>query len=253
MGNRYSGLFTLYASRNAWRLLKDGALKRASAIDEEALSTFVEEVEKNPHPAPRQRPHTALQFHGRPPTPHPAQRQHHPHQPPIPNRNPLTNPPTRPSNTRANHLCRSPPQHLPTIRLHFLRLSNGMTTHPPYKLDYHDPNPKLHALSDIRWIVDEKYFFCGLPLHIPCEWSDWDAFLGQGTEEGSYGLRTHAIIDKAIRIGAEGIFSTWLIPPSTIARIKHKIAAILASDAYTERHKCSVRCAVCDFAGSGEL
>jgi hypothetical protein len=251
-GDQYCDLRYLPESRYVWKVLKTGALRELSNVDEEALSAFAVDVENTI---------TKLISRGRQrPTAHmPIEdllkaAQHNTQTNPaaggLPDqakdaslfRDPATSSQIREAEARLD-------TQLPEDYKTFLRLSNGFGATWGHTLG--DYEPPLHTVSSLRWLdsATEDYF-TDLTLDIPTRWDTWP-FAPPPTMFSNYADDLeHFLVGRALEIGTEGIDNTWLIIPSTIEPIKNAVRIILENKELGNREKQSVRCAIMDFAGS---
>jgi tetratricopeptide (TPR) repeat protein len=256
LGEKYHENFDIPRSREAWKLYKSGALRRALNVDEAALAAFADDFE------------TALterltNGRSRPATPHsvPELLEAAEHNTQAVKINPdvqdyfaharrdttlLSSPATEEQIEKAEARLGIS---LPSDYTAFLRFSNGTTGHI-WGHPLGDYQPLLHSVDKLRWLDPaEEDYFTGLNLDLPARWHNWP-FAPPPTAKGFGSYPEHFVIGRALEIGTEDIDNVWLLPPSTVTPIKDAVKKLLNDESLSELDKNSVRTAIVDFAGS---
>lgn len=238
----------LVESREAWVLLKEGALRRLLNVDDEKLSRFSAEFEDavvTRISTGRRRP----QSHSLNDLLDTIQRTTKDRSSKFKNMRPfLKDPATQEQIDNGEDALGIK---LPDDYKCFLHRSNGSGLFCGRAVG--DFEPPLHSVNELRWLEDDEDYFTDLPLNIPGDWDRWSS-LSINSEQSNFKPKTidcpaHFSVGKALEIGTEGINNTWLIPPSSITAIKKQMEGIQASSRYTDRKKESINQAIMEFAG----
>ncbi|KAF2637638.1 hypothetical protein P280DRAFT_520772 [Massarina eburnea CBS 473.64] len=209
--------------QRAWPLLATHALRDALNLDTAQLSTFAKDVEVifNERLTTGRRP------------PDESTINHLLHRMEL---NTMTNPdneyndfyqPTNLFHTPATpdqieQKCQDLGIQLPDDYKEFLRLTDGFGSAFSGVLS----EPGLHPVNAIRWLGDDEVYFTELGLEILPS-VELCSFMG---EYGDFVRDYDVVVGKAIEIGTEDIYSTWLIPPPTLAKFKDVVRRVLAGE-----------------------
>lgn len=236
-------MYCLIESRQAWTLLKDGALAKAIGLDEAKLTAFAVEIEdaiderlRNGRlplpPMPLKQLLEKIEHNNKT---HPNALEHYADMKSPPPTTLFASPATAAEIAATEERLNI---QLPHDYKAFMKLTNGFGA--PFTGSLHEP--PLHPLKDIRWLTDEEAYFTDLPLDIPCDM----AFEFRSMDRDAWPW-----VDKAIEIGTFYVFQTWLIPPSKIAEVRERTKRLLADESgtYSDGLKRTVRSGVEDFAG----
>jgi hypothetical protein len=239
-------IVALTQSRQAWRLLMDGAMVRLSGLDKGKVDTFApqleeaitERLEKGRQSPPARSIKGILEAIDTNTRTHPSSQEWYEEmEQPIPAT--ILHPPASasPISDTEKRLGTT----LPADYKEYLSIANGNEAAFGGIIN----EAPLLKCEDIRWISDNEDYFSDLTVDIPA-----DMF------KMVYELYDDALdwpkIGRSIIIGMEDVNITFLVPPEAVAEVKETIQFILNSteEKVTEEDKNSVRHSVQDFAGS---
>jgi hypothetical protein len=210
IGDNYYDLRYLPESRNVWKVLQTGALRKLLNVDEEAPSAYAEEVESaitERFADGRQRPAAHMSIEDLL-----KAAQHNTRTNPaaggLPGQpkdaslfcDPATSSQIREAEARLD-------TQLPEGYKTFLHLSNGFGATWGHALG--DYEPPLHALSSLRWLdPSTEDYFTDLTLDTPTRWDTWP-FAPPPTMPSNYADNLeHFLVGQALEIGTESIDNT---------------------------------------------
>jgi len=242
-------------SRQAWKLYKSGALRQHLNINEAALATFAKDFEDaltdrltngRTRPVANSSIQELLEAAEYNTKYNAEARKVNPETPETSlSHSPATDSQIEEAENRLNTT-------LPADYKTFLRISNGFGS--PWGHPLGDLQTPLHPVDKLRWLdPTEEDYFTDLTLALPTRWDKWP-FAPPPTKK-AYAcdeVTEHFLIGRALEIGTQEIDNTWLLPPSTITRIKQAVKKMLDDETLGDREKNSVRVAIRDFAGSEE-